>query len=72
MATPKTKRVYREAVTGPSKRELSKAPVDWSPLADYRAANLAGRAPSVGSLLQLDAVRSTCPCPDCTARRSAA
>ncbi|MER7705434.1 hypothetical protein ABTX81_21395 [Kitasatospora sp. NPDC097605] len=72
MARRTPKREYREVVTGPSKSELSLPPAGWSPLDDYRAANPAGRAPSVGSLLQRDAVLSTCPCRDCSARRSAA
>ncbi|MBD0692780.1 hypothetical protein [Streptomyces sp. CBMA123] len=72
MARRNPKREYREVVIGPAKHELNQAPDGRSPLADYRAANPAGRAPSVGTLLQIDAVRSTCPCRDCTTRRSAA
>ncbi len=72
MATPKSRRAYREVVTGPSKHELNQPPAGWSPLADYRAANPVGRAPSVGSLIQRDAVLAFCLCRDCKARRTAA
>ncbi|MER8099307.1 hypothetical protein [Kitasatospora sp. NPDC094016] len=57
-------------MTGPSKFERQRLPAGWSPLDDYRAASAAERAPSVGTLLQVDAVRSTCVCPNCTTRRA--
>ncbi|MFD0400131.1 hypothetical protein ACFVHI_18875 [Kitasatospora sp. NPDC127121] len=65
-------RVYREAVTGPSKSELQRAPAGWNPLDDYRAANVAGRALSVGGEIQIAAVRSWCTCPRCRVHRDAA
>ncbi|MEV7777535.1 hypothetical protein [Kitasatospora sp. NPDC088351] len=69
MAKRTPKREYREVVTGPSKFELTRLPAGWNPLDDYRAANAAGQAPTVGARLQIDAVRATCPCSDCRARR---
>ncbi|MEV7771287.1 hypothetical protein [Kitasatospora sp. NPDC086791] len=72
MARRSPEREYHEVVISPSTDEWGRAPAGWSPLDDYRRANAAGRAPSVGTALQIDAVRSTCPCRDCVARRSAA
>ncbi|MFJ1755982.1 MULTISPECIES: hypothetical protein [unclassified Kitasatospora] len=70
MARRTPKREYRETGTGPSKYELSRAPAGWNPLDDYRKANAAGQAPSVGTKLQIDAVRATCSCSDCRTRRA--
>ncbi|MET8542600.1 hypothetical protein ABZW03_18375 [Kitasatospora sp. NPDC004799] len=70
MASRNPPRQYREVVTGPSKSESNRPPAGWNPLDDYRAANAAGQAPSAGTLLQIAAVRSTCTCPACTARRT--
>ncbi|MFJ7279777.1 hypothetical protein [Kitasatospora sp. NPDC098663] len=70
MARRTPTREYREVVTGPSKSQLNRPPAGWSPLYDYRAANAASTAPSVGTLLQVAAVRSTCVCPNCTTRRA--
>lgn len=72
MARRTPKREYREVVTGPSKSELQQAPAGWNPLDDYRAANAADRAPSVGAFLQIAAVRSSCSCVNCVARRGTA
>ncbi|MER7848932.1 hypothetical protein ABTZ03_33900 [Kitasatospora sp. NPDC096077] len=72
MARRNPKREYREAVTGLSKFERQRLPAGWSPLDDYRAARAAERAPSVGMLLQIAAVRSVCSCVGCEARRRAA
>ncbi|WP_030246851.1 hypothetical protein [Streptomyces sp. NRRL S-350] len=72
MARHTPKREYHEVVTGPSKYELSRAAAGWNPLDDYLAAIAAGQAPSMGTVLQNAAVRSTCPCRDCVARRWAA
>ncbi len=72
MARRSPKREYREVVTGPAKHELNTAPEGRSLLADYKAADPEGRAPSVGTLLQSDAVRASCPCARCSACRSAA
>ncbi|MGW1174042.1 hypothetical protein ACWD4P_09990 [Kitasatospora sp. NPDC002543] len=69
MARRNPKREYREVVTGPAKHEVNQPPAGWSPLADYKAANPAGRAPSVGTLLQRDAVLGSCRCRNCKARR---
>ncbi|WP_405003003.1 hypothetical protein OHV13_00225 [Kitasatospora purpeofusca] len=71
MARRAAKREYREVVTGPSKFELRRPPAGWNPLDDYRAANAAGRAPSLGTLLQIAAVQSLCACADCARRRAA-
>ncbi|MER7705082.1 hypothetical protein ABTX81_19585 [Kitasatospora sp. NPDC097605] len=70
MARRSPKREYREVVSGPSKSESNRPPADWNPLDDYRAANAAGQAPSAGTPLQIAAVRSTCTCRDCAARRT--
>ncbi|MFJ7909053.1 hypothetical protein [Kitasatospora sp. NPDC096204] len=72
MARHTPKREYREVGTGSSKAELQQPPASWNPLDDYRAANPAGQAPSVGTLLQIAAVRAFCACADCVARRAAA
>ncbi|WP_031066963.1 hypothetical protein [Streptomyces sp. NRRL WC-3742] len=70
MARRAPKREYREVAAGPSKYELLRLPPGWSPLDDYRAAKAAGQAATVSTQLQIDAVRATCPCPNCTASRS--
>ncbi|MFG2692013.1 hypothetical protein [Kitasatospora sp. NPDC048407] len=72
MATRKTPRVYRDPEPGPSKAERYRLPKGWNPLAEYRAANAAGRAPSPGEAVQELAVRSSCRCRNCIARRGAA
>ncbi|GAA1403163.1 hypothetical protein GCM10009639_47490 [Kitasatospora putterlickiae] len=69
MARRTPARVYREVVTGLAKHELTQLPAGWNPLDDYREARAADRAPSVGMLLQIAAVRSTCPCRNCVAHR---
>ncbi|MFG3053849.1 hypothetical protein ACGFZP_23250 [Kitasatospora sp. NPDC048239] len=71
MARRNPEREYREVVTGPAKHELNQPKADWNPLDDYLAANASRSAPSGGSLIQRDAVRSTCPCSDCAAYRTA-
>ncbi|MFB7666876.1 hypothetical protein ACFC1R_23500 [Kitasatospora sp. NPDC056138] len=70
MARRNPKREYREVVTGPTRFELAVLPAGWNPLDDYRAARAAEQPLSVGTRLQIDAVRSTCSCRDCTARRT--
>ncbi|MFF0393256.1 hypothetical protein ACFYS8_31845 [Kitasatospora sp. NPDC004615] len=72
MTRRKTPRVYRDPETGPSKAEKYKLPKGWNPLAEYQKANAAGRAPSPGEAVQESAVRSSCRCRNCIARRGAA
>ncbi|MFD5559771.1 hypothetical protein [Kitasatospora griseola] len=72
MTRRKTPRVYREPDSGPSKAERYRLPEGWSPLAEYRKANAAGRAPSPGEAVQESAVRSSCRCRNCITLRGAA
>ncbi|GGQ68066.1 hypothetical protein [Kitasatospora griseola] len=72
MTRRKTPRVYRDPDPGPSKAERYKLPKGWNPLAEYQKANVAGRAPSLGEAVQESAVRSSCRCRNCIARRGAA
>ncbi|MGW4384851.1 hypothetical protein [Kitasatospora sp. NPDC004531] len=69
MATRKTPRVYRDPGPGPAKAERYRLPEGWDPLDDYRAANAAGRARTLGEAVQESAVRSSCRCRNCIARR---
>ena len=71
MARPTKPAVYREPAA-PSKAERYVLPAGWDPLAEYRAANAAGRAPSQGEIVQEAAVRSSCICRGCVARRGVA
>ncbi|MFJ8430778.1 hypothetical protein ACIQ9P_05715 [Kitasatospora sp. NPDC094019] len=47
----------------------ARVPVDWSPLDDYRSTPRT--APGVAEVVQRDAIRAHCSCPQCAARRAA-
>ncbi|MFB7671291.1 hypothetical protein ACFC26_07720 [Kitasatospora purpeofusca] len=53
----------------PKREAAASVSTGWTPLDDYRSTKR--RAPGVAEILQLEAIRAHCSCPQCAARRSA-